>query len=954
MGNTTKSSSTKSSSNKSSSTKTTTTTSTKKGSVMPTTSTKTVTPTTKTTTTSTKNSSTPYAVGTAANGWTMMSNWTVVWGKSTPTTNSNAKAWAWSTVWTNINSTKVTTTPTTTTKTTTTSNAGYVSSKNNWNGTTTYTKANWDSWTENSKWQVISKVVGWGWMSVNPNTPSSSSSNKTSTTSWTKTWTTTSSVKAWTNPIVWSTNTLANFINNTGTYKTQNSKWSAAVATNPDGTIRYADGSTYNPKTGLETKATSSSAVATKTTSSTSKTSPTVSSTSKTWNAATNGYMSYDYTRNNAKWSPAVMSGTDWTIRYADGSSYNPQTGKTTWATKTQSSVNANKTQVINTNAGNTVKNNFDYKKENANWSPAIMSMADGSVKYADGSVYNPKTGQTVDNKWNVVKDNTQSIQVTEWAAREAANTRANNSSANNSTSYNPISSNNNVNNNAKNQSALTTVLKNQTDSNIAPTVKTDALDTWTTRDKGESKESASYDKETGILTYIAPNGKTYNLYKWEDGNLAFISQWWDNKWSEVNYTEDWVIINDPKKVLEYIKANNAVDGIDRSNVDNKDAVRNAEIIWTYNAPSGKEYDILEWTWPNAGKVGFVNYKWEAQWFDTQDAALDYIDARNPKDSLDTGKNQIREDRKSDVSDSITDMNEKLEEREEADEIDLDALKQEWYDEWESNRDESDDIYYQKQQLVNQMFNDIDTFDRDINDAIDDLKQKSELLQDNERMRWARQRAAELAAQWYLTSEQVAQVANYSLSDYNKELEANALEAAKAIAELRINIAQKKQDYLNAIRTQQFANENDRQTQLNYASERFDKMLQYLQNKESEVSQFYGSLYNSNLAMNAQNELWYESIIKQNDAQNIVNDRNLQLALTDTSHRRQYILNQISDVNLHAYAEKIMNYLQSQWKFLIRNWSTEQMKSDLASQISWIVAAAKQAQLEDQKSLAKS
>jgi hypothetical protein len=45
--------------------------------------------------------------------------------------------------------------------------------------------------------------------------------------------------------------------------------------------------------------------------------------------------------------------------------------------------------------------------------------------------------------------------------------------------------------------------------------------------------------------------------------------------------------------LIDYIRSNNQSDGINRTNVDNKDAVRDAEIVGTYNAPSGKEYDIL-------------------------------------------------------------------------------------------------------------------------------------------------------------------------------------------------------------------------------------------------------------------------------------------------------------------------------------------------------------------------
>ena len=122
-------------------------------------------------------------------------------------------------------------------------------------------------------------------------------------------------------------------------------------------------------------------------------------------------------------------------------------------------------------------------------------------------------------------------------------------------------------------------------------------------------------------------------------------------------------------------------------------------------------------------------------------------------------------------------------------------------------------------------------------------------------MRWARQRAAELAAKGYLTSEQVAQVANYSLTDYNKELEASALEAAKAIAELRINIAQKANDTLASIRDKQFTNENNRLAQINFVNEWRTKMEDAIASKLSSIDQFYNGLVNSNLAMNAQNEL---------------------------------------------------------------------------------------------------
>ena len=895
------------------------------------------------------------------------------------TTTSTPKAWAGSTV-----SVSTPSTP----SLNTTSNSGYVSAKNNWNWTTTYTKANWDSWTENSKWQVVSKVVNWAGMSVATNSTNSSNNSNTggssgSTSSsyvsskknndWTTTYTkanwdswtenskwqvvskvvnwagmsvapTTSSTSKTTsvssssgvwNPIKTTGSAVTNFINNVWTYKTVSpTTWSKAVATNADWSIKYADGSTYNPATGVSTK-------------------PTTTSSSSTKTVASNWLKSWDYTKNNANWSPAVQQMADWSIRYADGSTYNPSTGKTTAAKTNSSSFWNNVTSILSnsTVASNWLKS-WDYTKNNANWSPAVQQMADWSIRYADGSIYNPKTWQTTDKNWNIVKDQSQATQVTEDIARWEANKRSNNSSPSNSSTYNPAS-NKTATTNRANQSALSVVLwsqKNWDGQGNIVWLQSKSLDTGENRNIA-SQERWLSDNGDGTQTYIAPNGKQYLIGTDENWNLAFISQWGKTAWEVSNIQDgNWNVINDMNSLIDYIRSNNQTDGINRTNVDNKYAVRDAEIVGTYNAPSGKEYDILT---NDKGQVWFVNIRWEAQWFDTQDAALNYIDRNNPVWSTDTSKNTIKPEWENRVSDSIQDMNERMEEREESDKIDLEALKEEWREEWERDNDEADDTYYAKQQIVNQMFDDIDTFDRDINDAIDDLKQKSELLNDNERMRRARQRAAQLAAQWYLTSEQVAQVANYSLSDYNKELEANALEAAKAIAELRVNIAQKKQDYLNAIRTQQFANENDRQNQLNFASERFDKMLQYIDSQERQLSQFYWNTYNSNLAMNAQNELGYESIIKQNQAQNMVDDQNMLRALSNDAYRRQYILSQISDVNLHPYAEQLMNRLQNQGKFLIRDGGIEKQKSDLAKQISAIVDAARQQQLLDQQALAK-
>ena len=243
---------------------------------------------------------------------------------------------------------------------------------------------------------------------------------------------------------------------------------------------------------------------------------------------------------------------------------------------------------------------------------------------------------------------------------------------------------------------------------------------------------------------------------------------------------------------------------------------------------------------------------------------------------------------------------------------DLKEYVEEMFNEWKDSQDEIDRNKYN---ILNQSLNDWENFQIKLDDAVADLEEKSKLLQDNERMRWARQRAQQLAAQGYLTSEQVAQVANYSLTDYNKELEANALEAAKAVAELRLNIAQKANDALAAIRSQQFSNENDRMNQINFVNEWRTKMEDAINSKMSQVDQFYNGLINSNLQMNAQNELGYESIVNQNRAQNMADDQNQIRAFNDPVYRRQYILDHITDANLHGYADQAIQYLINNGQF---------------------------------------
>lgn len=450
------------------------------------------------------------------------------------------------------------------------------------------------------------------------------------------------------------------------------------------------------------------------------------------------------------------------------------------------------------------------------------------------------------------------------------------------------------------------------------------------------------------VQKYTAENGKTYEVFTTPEGRYAFKSKVDGSVKAFDNFQE----------MMNTINKNNSMEGVNREDVANKDAVRGGEIQWSYVAPSGKKYQILTGTGPNKDKIWFVGIKWEVKWFDSWNAAKNDIDVNNPVGHKDLASNTpLPELNKESYTgedglpktwvDEIDEANEfnKNEEKETEERIEdfvdktnkeIEYLKNQW-----------DEAYNRKLDVLQQQFGDVDRFWKEVDAAIDELKKKSELIQDNEKMRWARQRAAEMAAQGYLTSEQVAQVANYSLADYTKELRDAAAQADKAIAELRLSIAQKKQEAIADIRKNQMLTENDRLAQENYVSEKYDKMLQYATNKWAESKQFYDSNVNSNLGANIQNKLGIKSIIQQNDAQNIVDDRNKMRAYNDSVYRQKYILSNISDANLHSYAQKAINYLISQGKF-IKPWlSNEANQRLLSEQISNITAAAQKMQMDD-------
>ena len=85
----------------------------------------------------------------------------------------------------------------------------------------------------------------------------------------------------------------------------------------------------------------------------------------------------------------------------------------------------------------------------------------------------------------------------------------------------------------------------------------------------------------------------------------------------------------------------------------------------------------------------------------------------------------------------------------------------------------------------------------------------------------------------------------------------------------------------------------------------------------------------------------------------MVSDQNQIRAFTDDEARRQYILSQISDVNLHKYANQAIQHYIDTHTFTYPDKSNADNKRILAQQIAAITDVARKLQLEDSIKAAK-
>lgn len=847
------------------------------------------------------------------------------WGSSSGSSSSGSSGGSYTSSSSWGSNTKTSSTPTTTTTKTSSStpssstwgsasaNIGWVnysfSRNSNW---TINITANWKTSTVTANSAAWKAAASYLWSTSSSTSSNSSGSTTKSANTSTNTNNQATTSKASQN---WNTITYQNWMS-----LTQNSNWSFTVTDKNWNTSTVSANSTAwkeFAKQFWNSTSSSSSNSSTNTTSASNKQTSTMTW-DRNWNTIT--YQNWMKLTQNSNWTFTVVD-KNWNVSTV---SANSEAGKT-FAQQFASMKASNIANTINSDNGS-----FKMNADGNTWSYTTPGWEKFTVLLNADWKY-----VAIDSKWvrhQFVSKNAL-IKSLSWV-------EANRNAANNDNFNSLVNNNNNVNNTQKNkEDAFKTILNNKEFNTDKLEVKTKTLNDW---------RQLQTDDEWNE-TYIAPNGKEYPIH-YDANGKPYIE-------SKVDGSKK--VFTSLDRLLNHIDVNNQDDWINRSNRGTQN-VPNGQIEWTYRAPSGKEYDMIQWTGARQGQYWFINNKGEVAWYNSYDEAKSVIDANNPVWSTDLAKNEPLKTMETtnyfdensgtpytweDSIDTITEYNEEnLDNREEEiNDFDENFFEQEV----PKAREENEEVYQRKVSIIQTLLDDIKNYDDEMKDAIADLQEKAKLVENDDMMKLARARAREMAAKWYLTSEQVSQVAQYSLAEYRAELQANAHAADEKAAELRQKLVDKKQELLANVRSQQWTNENERLEQENYITQRIDQMLQYVDKSRAEAQQFYQGNTNNALSMNAQNELWVSSLIKQNDAQNVVDDRNQQRAFTDSTYRRQYILEHIWDTNLYSYADRLINDLIKNGKFVFYNKTNEQNKQLLAEQISKISEGAKLLQQQD-------
>lgn len=228
------------------------------------------------------------------------------------------------------------------------------------------------------------------------------------------------------------------------------------------------------------------------------------------------------------------------------------------------------------------------------------------------------------------------------------------------------------------------------------------------------------------------------------------------------------------------------------------------------------------------------------------------------------------------------------------------------------------------QNITNQRMAGMQTAYANIATQMDQLETKANAVFDQGAMRQAVAKAKQLAAQGYMTNEQVAQVANYDVSAYRRDAELAKTELEKTIAEQRINIEKEKLSAQDAIQKDMSLNEQQRQQVSQQIEQRYAQALDTLNTKQTATNQLYNQLQNQyNTAASAQ-DMAQQQLLSTDQTTYDVQQQQRQRAMSDPIARRDYLVNQVRDANVLKYVDIVIKQLQNSGQFMALDLDTLQ------------------------------
>lgn len=227
----------------------------------------------------------------------------------------------------------------------------------------------------------------------------------------------------------------------------------------------------------------------------------------------------------------------------------------------------------------------------------------------------------------------------------------------------------------------------------------------------------------------------------------------------------------------------------------------------------------------------------------------------------------------------------------------------------------------------------------EVENKLEELRQRALWVFDEKVAQARAVRAQQLAEEWILTNEQAAQAAQYSLSDYTRDVRLQRAEIEQQMATEMVNAVKEKNALIDSIMQQQAVDENTKQQQVAQITNLYNNLLQ---NQAASLSELRARTSNQVLNMFTPT-IDREAAVAQWDLTAELSEQERQRANTDPAFRTQYILdktNESVDANLAPYILEYINDMKALWIFM--QWDVTDVWSKLVSQ------ARKQA-LVDQK-----